>query len=46
MTLYIISVCYSVGKLCVCIYNLKTCSHVFRTLIRFLEPQQGFQKPQ
>ena len=40
ITLYIISVCYSAGKLHACTYNLKTHQHVFITSTRFAEPWQ------
>ena len=41
MTIYIIFVCHSAGKLCACTYDSKTHQHVFITSTRFAEPQQG-----
>ena len=45
ITFYVISACYSAGKLCACVHDPKTHQHVFWTSTRFSEPQQGFQKP-
>ena len=42
MTLYIISACYSAGKLRACVHDPKTHQHVFQTSTRFSEPWQGF----
>ena len=41
MTLYVISVCYSAGRLRACAHDLKTHQHIFITLTRFAEPWQG-----
>ena len=43
ITLYVISVCYSAGKLHACTYDPKTHQHVFITSTRFSEPWQGLQ---
>ena len=41
MTTYVISACHSAGKLHACTHDLKTHQHIFITLTRFSESQQG-----